>query len=209
MIAARHADLVAGRQDVGQHEGFLVGHAVGDQVGRGVGVRDADVLGLGAVDPVPEHPAAALRALPVATLAAEPAGTARADAGDENPVARPEPTDAIADLVDGSHGLMAEDPARVHSRHVAGQDVQVGAADRRRVDPDDDIALVGDLRVRHLFPGLLAGTVIHERPHGCLRSLFGLRFQPRLGPARVAGAEGPFARAEGLVSRFRLPPGPC
>src|SRR6185312_9195271 len=60
--AGQHADLVAGRQDVRQHEDLLVGRAVRDPVGGGVGVRHANVLGLGAVDPVTEHPAAAVQA---------------------------------------------------------------------------------------------------------------------------------------------------
>ena len=143
--------------------------AVGDPVGGGVGVRDADVLGLGAVDAVAEDPAAAFGALPVAPLAAEPAASAAADAGDQDPVARGEPVDAVAGLVDGADRLVAEDPARADLGHVAGQDVQVGAADRGRVDPHDHVAFVGDLRVGDFLPGPLAGSVVHERTHGCLR----------------------------------------
>jgi hypothetical protein len=82
---------------------------------------------------------------------------ARADAGHEEPVARPDPADVIAGLHDGAHGLVAQDPAGRHLRYVAGQDVQVGAADGGGVDPDDDVALVADLRVGDFFPGLLAG----------------------------------------------------
>src|SRR6185295_3136505 len=85
--AGQHADLVASRQDVGQHEGFFVAHAVGNVEHRVVRVQHADELGLGAVDLVAENPAAALQALPVARLAAVLAGSARADAGDEDTVA--------------------------------------------------------------------------------------------------------------------------
>src|SRR6185312_6199664 len=85
--AGQHADLVAGRQDVGQHEGFGVAHAVGNVEHGFVRVQHAYELGLGAVDRVAEDPAAALQALPVAGLAAVLAGSARADAGDEDPVA--------------------------------------------------------------------------------------------------------------------------
>src|SRR6185312_9328710 len=166
--AGQHAHLVAGGEDVGQHEDRLVAHAVGDPVGRGVGVRDADVLGLGAVDAVAEDPAAAFRALPVASLAAESAGSAPADAGDEHPVSRRQAVDVVTDLVDGAHGFVAEDPARTHLGHVAGQDVQVGAADRGRVDSNDHVAFVGDLRVGDFLPGPLAGAVVHERSHYCL-----------------------------------------
>ena len=65
----------------------LVGDPGRGRVGRGVGERDADVLGLGAVDLVAEDPAAAAEALAVAALAAEPARAARGDARDEHPVA--------------------------------------------------------------------------------------------------------------------------
>jgi hypothetical protein len=167
--AGQHADLVAGGQDVGQHEHRLVRHAVGDPVGGSVGVGDADVLGLSSVDVVAENPAALVQALPVASFAAVLAGAARADAGDEDAVARRQPVHAVADFVDGAHGLVAEDPPGAHLRHVAGQDVQIGAADGGRIDPDDGVALVEDLRVRNLFPCLPAGTVVNERSHGCLR----------------------------------------
>ena len=48
--AVEHADLVAGRQDVGEHQNVLVGDAGGHRVRRRVGERDPHVLGLGAVD---------------------------------------------------------------------------------------------------------------------------------------------------------------
>ena len=54
------------------------------------------------------------------------------------------------------------------AHHVAGQDVQVGAADRGRVDPNDRVAFVGDLRLGDFLPGPLAGAVVHERSHVCL-----------------------------------------
>ena len=140
---------------------------------------------------VAENPAALVQALPVASLAAVLAGTARADAGDQDAVAGREPVHAVADLVDGAHGLMAEDPPGVHLGHVAGQDVQVGAANGGRVDPDDGVALVDDLRVGNLFPRLPAGTVINKRLHDCLRLLSWCRLKryPELQPA--AGAKGP------------------
>src|SRR5262249_59444402 len=84
--AGQHADLVAGRQDVGQHEGFGVAHAVGNVEHGFVRVQHADELGLGAVDLVAEDPAAALQALPVPSVTAELARSARADARDEHPV---------------------------------------------------------------------------------------------------------------------------
>ena len=76
-LAVEDADLVAGGQDVGQHQDLLVGHAGGHRVGRRVGERDAHVLGLRAVDLVAEDPAAATEALAVAALPAEAARAAR------------------------------------------------------------------------------------------------------------------------------------
>ena len=71
--AVEHTDLVAGRQDVGQHQQLLVGDAGGSGIGRRVGERHAHVLGLRAVDLVAEDPPAAAEALPVLRLAAVPA----------------------------------------------------------------------------------------------------------------------------------------
>ena len=62
-VAVQHADLVAGRQDVGQHEDLLVADAGRNPVGGGVGERHADIFGLGAVDLVAENPAAGAQAL--------------------------------------------------------------------------------------------------------------------------------------------------
>jgi hypothetical protein len=131
-----------------------------------------------------ENPTALVQALPVASFAAVLAGATRADAGDEDAVAGREPVHAVADLVDGAHGLVAEDPPGVHLRDVAREDVQVGPADGCRVNPDDGVALVEDLRVGNLFPCLLAGAVVNERVHGCLRMLsfclaVGLSLAPR------------------------------
>ena len=190
--AGQHADLVAGRQDVGQHESFLVAHPVGDPERGGVGVRHPDVLGLRAVDLVAEDPAAALQALPVARLAAVPAASAGADAGDQNTVAGAQTAHAVAGLLDGPDGLVAQDPALADRGHVALEDVQVGPADGGRVDPHDDVAVVGDLRVRHLFPGLLTGTVVDEGSHDCLRWLAGFQYQPRPQGRLTDRAEGPF-----------------
>ena len=57
--AVQHADLEGGREDVGEEQHLLVGELVRNLVHRGVGERDARVLGLQAVDQVSEDPAAA------------------------------------------------------------------------------------------------------------------------------------------------------
>src|SRR5580704_17060010 len=169
-VAVEHADLVAGGKDVGQHEGLLVAEAARYAVGGGVGERDADVLGLGAVDRVAEDPAAGAQALPVASLAAEPAGPAGADAGDQHAVALRQRLHAVADLLDRPDGLVTQDPALGDRGHVTLENVQVGTADGGRVDPHDGVAIADDLRIRQLFPGLLARTVVNDGSHDCLPS---------------------------------------
>ena len=86
-LTVEHADLVAGGQDVGEHQQLFVGDAVGSEVGGGVGERHAYVLGLGAVDLVAEDPAAAAEALPVHAFAAVAARPAGRDARHQHPVA--------------------------------------------------------------------------------------------------------------------------
>ena len=54
------ADLVAGRQYVGQHQGVLVADAVRQLVRRHISERHADVFRLRAVDGVAEDPTAAV-----------------------------------------------------------------------------------------------------------------------------------------------------
>ena len=57
-LAVEHAAFEAGRQDVAEHDQRLLVGAVGDGIEAGVGVGDAHVLRLGAVDGVAEDPAA-------------------------------------------------------------------------------------------------------------------------------------------------------
>ena len=115
-VPVEDADLVAGGQDVGEHQQLLVGHAVGSEVGGGVGERHPDLLGLRAVDQVAEDPAAAAEALAVAALPAEAAGAAGGDAGHEHAVADLAVLHAGADRLDGADRLVAEDAAVGHGR---------------------------------------------------------------------------------------------
>jgi hypothetical protein len=68
-------------------------------------------------------------------------------------------------LDDGSHGLVAEDRSRLDLRHVAFEDVQVGAADRDCIDLDHDVRRSLDLRVGHGLPPAFSGPVVNERFH--------------------------------------------
>jgi hypothetical protein len=164
--AVEDADLVAGGQDVGQVDGLLVGQVFGELVGGGVGERDAGVLGLDAVDQVPEDPAAAAQALAVLARAAEAAAAAGGDARQQHPVALTDRADARPGLQDRTDGLVAEDPARGDLGHVALEDVQVGAADGDGVHPHDRVGVVDELGVGNLFPPLVPWAVVDDGSHG-------------------------------------------
>src|SRR5439155_23073556 len=96
---------------------------------------------------------------------AEAAAAARGYARHEHAVAELEGRDASALLDDGADGLVAQNRSGPDLGNVALEDVQIGAADRRGVDPDDDVRRRLDRRVRHLVPESLPGTVIHECFH--------------------------------------------
>jgi predicted flap endonuclease-1-like 5' DNA nuclease len=70
----------------------------------------------------------------------------------------------------GPDRLVAEDRPRKRLGHVALEDVQVAAADRGRVDADDRVGRIDDLRVIHGVPAALAGTVVNEGLHRRLLS---------------------------------------
>ena len=131
----------------------------GHRVQRGVGVGDADRLGLGAVDQVAEDPADAADGLAVRGHAALAvlAAPALGDGRDEHAVADGEPVDGVADLGDGADRLVAEDAAVGDRGHVALQDVQVGAADRGGVHLDHDVGGFLDGCVGDVFPGFWPG----------------------------------------------------
>jgi hypothetical protein len=121
---------------------------------------------LAAVDHVPEDPAAAPEALAEPALPAEPAVPAGRDTGHEHAVAGSDRLHAGPHGHDRADGLVAEDAPVCHLRRVALEYVQVGAADRHRVDPHDRIGVVLDGGVRDVFPVLAAGAVVNQRLHG-------------------------------------------
>ena len=180
-------------------------HARGYGVGRGVGERNADVLGLGSVDLVTEDPTAAAEALAVAALAAVAARAARGDARDEYVVADFDVLHAGADRLDGADGLVTDDPPIGHRGDVTLQDVQVGAADGDRIDSDDGVGVVDDDRLRDFFPRLLAGTVVHDCAHRKLLC-FGFSLEPKNSKGRADRAIGPSDPQD--VRTYRIPTRP-
>jgi hypothetical protein len=156
--AGQDADLVSRWEDVCQEHDLFVGQLWRKLVHGGIRERHSRILRLQAVDQVAEDPTAAAGAEAVAALLAEPAATAGRDARDKHAVAFGERGDCVAGLDDRSDGLVAEDAAWLDLRDIAFQDVQVGAADRRRVDSDDGVGGLLNHGVGHGFPGPLRGA---------------------------------------------------
>ena len=107
--AVQDADLVRGRQDVGEEQHLLVAQLLRHLVDGRVGERHARELRLEPVDQVAEDPAASAGAEAVVAFLAEAAAAAGGDARDEHAVAFGERRDAAAGLDDRADGLVAED----------------------------------------------------------------------------------------------------
>jgi len=167
-LAVEHSDLVAGREDVRDHQQVLVADAGGDGIGRVVGERDAHELCLGAVDEVPEDPSTTTEALAGAAFATEAAGGADRHARDQHAVAGVDVLHACSDRLDGADGLVAENPAVGDGRDVSLHDVQIGPADGRPRDLHDRVRGVFDAGLRLVLPGSLPRTVIDECFHGLI-----------------------------------------
>ncbi|GAA3246276.1 hypothetical protein GCM10020256_73830 [Streptomyces thermocoprophilus] len=190
--AVEDADLVGGGEDVGQQDGVPVAQRGGQRVHRQVGVGDADVLGLCAVDEVAEDPASAAAALAVHRLAAVGAPAAGRDAGDQHPVAGAYGPYVGAGLHDLADRLVSEDGAGADLGDVALEDVQIGSADGDGVDPDDRVGRLLDGRIRHVLPGGAARAVEHIALHDdpSLESGAGRRDRPRTLSLCGAAAAG-------------------
>ena len=144
-LTVEHAHLVARREDVGEHQQLLVAHTVRSEVGRRVGERNADVLGLRAVDLVTEDPASATEALPVHAFAAVAAGAAGGDARHQHAIAGLAGLDARPDRLDRADRLVAEDPPGRDRWDITLENVQVGAADRHRIDANDGVGVIDNV----------------------------------------------------------------
>jgi hypothetical protein len=136
----------ARRHDVGAHQHLFIGEAVRNGRKVGHGVRHQDVFGLASVDGVAELPAAhrlppVRRAGPVLGMAAVEAGmavAARRDRPGNHPLALAVAVHLRSELLDDADGFVA-DGQTLLDRILALEDVDVGAADRRRGDPDQRV----------------------------------------------------------------------
>src|SRR5690606_6871778 len=133
-------------------------------VQAGVGVRNADVLGLSAVNQVAQDPAAVAAVRVHADLAVV-AAAARGNAGDEHPVARLEVGYGLADFFDDADAFMPEGAPIRHRRHVTRQNVQIGAANGGVRDANDGIRGLLNRRAGLVRPFLLPRTPEDQRLH--------------------------------------------
>ena len=191
--AGEHADLVGRGEDVRQEDDLLVRQLRRELVDGRVRERHPRELRLEPIDQVTEDPAAATGAEAVAALLAESAATAGRDAGNEHAIAGLERGDGVADLDDCADGLVAEDSARLDRGDVALENVKVGPADRRGVDPDDRVGRILETGVGNGFPRALPRPVEDERFHSFLLS------RPRRNQAGGAGE----TRGSGFGGRGR------
>src|SRR5690606_12604118 len=159
-----HADFVTRRQDVAQHDKRFFIRAFGNFVQAVVGVGDAHILGLRAVDQVAENPAA-IFAMRVHLLLAVFALAARGHAGNQNTIALLEIADPFSDFFDHADPFMPQDATGRHRRNVALQNMQVGPADGGACDADDGIGRRLDGGYRDFLQGAFAGTAIDDGFH--------------------------------------------
>ena len=136
-----------------------------------VAERHPCVLRLDAIDGVAQGPPSSCGALPVAGLSTESTAAARGDARDQDVVTRLDVPHCGAHFLDRADRFVSQDATRLHLRHVALEDVEVGSADGDRVDADDHVRVRLEGGIGYLLPLTLAGSVVDECAHGFLREV--------------------------------------
>lgn len=137
-IPVQNPTFIRSRDCIRQRNRDFGVDALGQRMQRKRGMRDAHVLGLSAIDLVPENPPAgfALRwHLPAAVMA----GPAGGDAGDEHGLPGLEVCDGGAERVNHPDAFVAENAAGSACRNVPLENVQVGAAYSGMEDLDDGV----------------------------------------------------------------------
>ena len=130
---------------------------------------NANVLGLRAIDRIPQDPSAGStmrRHAPPAKVA-DPTGR---DAGDEHEISWVNGDDARADRLDHAHALVSEDAPGSHTRNVALQDVKVGSANGRSGHSNDRVTAVTNGRPGCGLPRSLAGAAVDQCLHDAVRA---------------------------------------
>ena len=192
-------------QDVAQEEVAIVGQFGADREQVEVGTQHAQPLGLSAGDravelrvAVERRPRVLLPHLSGLALRGEPAlaheaRAARDHERHDDAVARRDPDDGAADLLDDAHRLVPEDVAAMQERREHVVEVQVGPADRGRGDPHDRVGGLLDARIGDLVDGDLGRALPGEcsHPPGLSersRRVETLRFRPKCAVAVRADA---------------------
>src|SRR6185437_10518313 len=165
-LAVEHADLIGRGQDIAQHhERFLV-DTRRDRVKTVVGMGDAHVFGLGAVDQMSEYPPA-IFAMGIDTFLAVLAGAVGGDAGDEHMIAFFEISHRRAHFLHYTHAFVPEGRARFYIGYFSLEDAQVGTADSGAGYADEGVGGFGELWHRHFFELHLTRPAIDQCFHFC------------------------------------------
>ena len=157
--AVEHADLVAGRQDVAEHRALFGAHALGERNEAVVGEGDSYVLGLRAVDEMAEDPADAAERLAMRGQAGFAVVALMHLLMQEMMTRSP----TLTFEQSGPTSVTTPTPSwprirpSFHGGDVTLEDVQVGSADRRRLDLDDRVGRLMDGRLATSSHDLLPG----------------------------------------------------
>jgi len=114
---------------------------------------------------VPENPSTPAQALAIAALVAKAATPTRADARHQHAIADGNGAHAGSHILDDADGLVAEDRPRFRLWHISLEDMQVAAADRAGVDPNDNVGRINDRGVLDGVPTTLTGAMVNKSLH--------------------------------------------
>jgi hypothetical protein len=127
-------------------------------------VENAGIFDLRTVDSIAQNPTAC-RAIRVHAAPARLAFATRGDARNQHVIARLEGGNGGPGLLDDANTFVPEHATSLAARHIALENVQICAADRRSRDAHDRIGGRDERRQRAFVERFLARTVIHERFH--------------------------------------------
>ena len=197
---------ITGAHHVAGEQGDVVGEPVGDAAQGQVGARDQQLVGLRPLQraerlAVPED-AAGVALLKVAA-AAEEALAAGGAVGAQDAVALGDLADVVAGREHGADVLVADREAGL-DRDPAVVDVQVGAADPGRLDPDHGLVGRGHLGLGLLLDPHLARGLVGDRAHQSMITRRAVS-RPRITPTSASavkvavGGGGELAAGVGLI----------
>ena len=192
-LAVEDTAFKPGRQDVAQqHQRFLV-YTLRQEMQAGVGMGNADILGLGPVNGIAQNPTAAgaMRIHAATTIVAFSAGR---NAGNQHMIARLEARAGGAGAVDNADAFMAQNPPRCTAGNVALQNMKIGAADCGLSNFHHSVVRILNDGLGPFFQRFEAGTAINQGFHGAIRFnvrvSIGGRLPLALTPINLSGGSG-------------------